>query len=207
MLRIRNLSLSYGSHQVLRDVSLSVGRGEMVCVCGESGCGKSSLLNAVLGFVDSDGEIEVDGQRLSDTSVAQIRRTVAFVPQELALPCNTVNSMVRMPFMFHANRHVTFSDDLLLREWQYLNLHPGLLKKRVSEVSGGERQRIMLSVAGLLCKPLLLVDEPTSALDVDSVLRVARYFRMLKEERRMAILAVSHQKEFAASCDRIIELK
>lgn len=206
MLTIRNLSIKYDDMVVLHDVSLSVSVGEIVCVCGESGCGKTSLLNAVMGFADSEGEIIVDGMQMNGQTIGQIRRRIAYVPQELALPHETVREMVRMPFMLKANRHVAFSEQTLLEDWKLLNLSPTLLEKKVVEISGGQRQRIMLSVAGLLGKPLMLVDEPTSALDVDSALMVLDYFKMLAESRGMAILAVSHHKEFADGCTRQMEI-
>ena len=206
LLDIHNLSVCYPDIQLLSGLSFSVDRGQIVCVCGESGCGKTSLLNAIIGFADSEGTVSIDGNLLNADSVDLLRKQVAYVPQELSLPHETVREMVRVPFMLKANRHIPFSEEALLNEWKFLNLSESLLDKRVSEISGGQRQRIMLSVAGLLQKPLLLVDEPTSALDVDSAMLVLDYFRMLASERQMGILVVSHHKDFASGCDTIINL-
>ncbi len=204
MLQIRHLSIGYDGHAVLHDLSLHVGRGQVVCVGGGSGSGKSSLLNAVLGFVPSEGEILVDGIRQSATSIGAIRRRIAYVPQELALPHETVEEMVRLPFTLKANRSIPFSEERLLAEWGRLGLEPELLRKRSSQISGGQRQRVMLSVAGLLGKRLLLADEPTSALDNDTARLVLDYFRMLAAERGMAVLVVSHSPVFLALPDTII---
>ena len=205
-LHIHGLSISYDGHLVVSDLSLQVAHGEVVCLAGESGCGKSSVLRSVLGFVDFDGSIEVEGMKVDACTIDNVRKRVAYVPQELALPHERVEEMVRMPFALKANSKISFSLETLLEEWQMLDLSRDLLDKRVNEISGGQRQRIMLSVAGLLGKSLLLADEPTSALDRDSALMVARYFRMLASDRGMAVLAVSHSPVFAELCDRVIRL-
>ena len=91
-------------------------------------------------------------------------------------------------------------------QWVRLRLDETLYNKRLAEVSGGERQRMMLSMAGLLDKKVLLVDEPTSALDVDSALLVAGYLQSLAK-RGAAIIAVSHDRAFAGQCDKTLMLK
>ncbi len=206
MLDIKDLSLSYDGREVLRAFSLHVERGEVVCLCGESGCGKSSLLRAVLGFVSVSGEISVGGKVLAEDTVGEIRRQIAYLPQELALPYETVAEMVEAPFLLKANRSMRFSNELLWEDWKVLGLNTALYDKRVAEISGGERQRIMLSVAGLLGKPLLLADEPTSALDAESVERVGEYFRMLAVERDTTVVVVSHSEKFAEGCDRVVRI-
>ena len=87
----------------------------------------------------------------------------------------------------------------------FLALEEKLYDKRVNEVSGGQRQRIMLAVTALLDKPLLVVDEPTSALDPESCLRVINFFKSLCS-KGMTILSVSHDKQFAAGCDKVFTL-
>jgi polar amino acid transport system ATP-binding protein/putative ABC transport system ATP-binding protein len=196
MLRINHLSLGYDGRTVLRDVNVHVRRGEVKCVGGESGSGKSSLIRAVMGFADCEGEILVDGIRLSAATVGQIRQRIAYVPQELALPHETVAEMVWMPFRFRANRHVAPSRERLLAEWERLGLDASLLEKRTTEISGGQRQRMMVAVAGLLEKPLIVADEPTSALDADSALLLRDYLLGLAAERGVAVCVVSHAPQF-----------
>ena len=206
MLRVKDISLSFGTLQVLNGVSLHVGKGEVVCLCGESGCGKTTMLKAVLGFVGAGNSIEVGGKVLCADTVDEIRRMAAYVPQDLSLPYDTVEQMVVSLFELRGNRGVKFSKENLFADWTLLGLDRGLYEKRVAEISGGQRQRIMLSVAGLTGKSLLLADEPTSALDADSAMLVANYFRILARERGMAILVVSHSERFAKECDDVVRL-
>lgn len=179
---------------------MHVNRGESVCVCGDSGSGKTSLLKAVLGFVPiSEGVIKVDGVEMTPRNADFVRRKIAWIPQELALPSEWVSDMVRMPFELKANRETGFSMERLLDNFALLGLEEELYHKRVHEVSGGQRQRIMLAVTEVLNKSILIVDEPTSALDPSSCDRVIDFFRSLCG-KGMTVLAVSHDKQFAAGC-------
>lgn len=206
MLKIDKLSLMYDGQHVFSGVTLNVEQGEVVCLCGESGCGKSSLLKAVLGFVDAEGRIEIDGKQLCVDNVENVRKITAYVPQDISFPYDTVEQMVMSLFELRVNRSVKFCKESLFADWAILGLDKGLYEKRITEISGGQRQRIMLSVAGLTGKKLLLADEPTSALDEESASLVANYFHLLAEEREMAVLVVSHSERFASKCSRVVRL-
>lgn len=206
MLRIEHATLNLGGKTLLRDFNLHVGAGEMVCLTGESGCGKTSLLKSVLGFITLDeGSVTVNGWRMGLKTVAQIRQFTAYVPQELSLPHETVKEMVRMPFDLKANKHIAFSRKQMWHYWDMLGLSHDLYESKTSYLSGGQRQRILLSVCALLGRKLIMADEPTSALDADSMKRVVAFFRELASEGA-AILSVSHDRDFMASCDRIVRL-
>lgn len=206
MINIANLSISFGSFIQFRELNLSINRGESVCICGGSGSGKTSLLKTVLGFVPiSEGSISVDGTLLNHKTVDHIRKKIAWIPQELSLPSEWVSEMVRIPFELKTNREAGFRKETLMDYFILLGLEKEIYDKRVNEVSGGQRQRIMLAVTALLNKPLLIVDEPTSALDPDSCMRVISFFRSLCD-KGMTILSVSHDKQFAAGCDRVFTL-
>ena len=182
MLKIESAALRLGGRLLFRDFSLEVRAGEWVCVTGESGCGKTSLLRAALGFLP-----------------------LAYVPQELFLPAESVDDMLHLPFHLKANRGGDFSEEKLFRFWTLLGLERDLLHRKVVQLSGGQRQRIILSMAAMLGKRLLLADEPTSALDEDSVGRVSALFRRLTAGGT-AVLSVSHNRAFLEACDRVVKL-
>lgn len=205
ILSLRDVKVQYEEKTVIDTLSFQVDRGEILCLKGHSGCGKTSVINAVMGFVPFMGEITVMDKHLTDSTVDEIRRHIAYIPQELALPQETVLDMVRLPFSLKSNRHVSFSEKLLFDEWKMLNLEPELLSRGTNEISGGQRQRIMLSVAGLLGKDLLLIDEPTSALDTGSVQLVLDYLHYLASERGMAIVAASHHSEISNGSTKVID--
>lgn len=206
MLYINNACIAFGKEVLFSGFNMTLEGGETACIVGQSGCGKSSLLNAVMGFVPlKEGTITVGGTVLGKSTIDLIRRQIAWIPQELALPFEWVKEMVALPFELKVNRYVPFSRDRLYACFDELGLEHELYLKRVNEVSGGQRQRIMLAVAAMLNKPLIVIDEPTSALDAGSTDKVLSFFRR-QADKGVAVLAVSHDKDFASGCHKLIEL-
>lgn len=192
--------------QLFTGKSLRVDDGEVACITGESGCGKTSLLRAILGFVSLDeGHISIDGELLTPASAGEFRKFMAYVPQDLALPSETVGEMVGLTFALKANAATPFSKERLMHEWRMLDLDEGLYDKKVSELSGGQRQRIIISTLGLLKKPIVLADEPTSALDTHTAGLVLVYLKALAANGA-TVLTVSHDPAFANGCDKRIAI-
>ena len=206
MLHINNACIAFGTEVLFSGFNMKLERGETACIVGQSGCGKTSLLNAVMGFVPlKEGSVRVGETLLDRSTIDSVRRQIAWIPQELALPFEWVKEMVALPFGLKVNRSVPFSEERLFACFDELGLEHELYTKRVNEVSGGQRQRIMLAVAAMLNKPLIIIDEPTSALDADSTGRVLSFFRRQAETGR-AVLDVSDDKDFASGCHYLIEL-
>ena len=206
MLHINNACIAFGTEVLFSGFEMKLEKGETACIVGQSGCGKTSLLNAVMGFVPLyEGTIKVGGTLPDKSTIDLVRRQIAWIPQELALPFEWVKEMVSLPFELKVNRSVPFSEERLFMCFDELGLEHELYFKRVNEVSGGQRQRIMLAVAALLNKPLIVIDEPTSALDTGSTDKVLAFFRR-QAEKGAAVLAVSHDKDFASGCHYLIEL-
>lgn len=207
MLIIKNARLSFNRETLFDHFNLHLSAGQIACICGTSGKGKTSLLNAIQGFTPLDsGSITVGGIELSDQTIDKIRHQIAWIPQELALPCEWVKEMVALPFGLKGNRSTSFSITNLMEAFTALGLDHELYDKRVGEVSGGQRQRIMIATEALLNKPLLIIDEPTSALDSHSSQRVLHFLQQWVTQRGTTVLTVSHDKTFAEGCDQIIHL-
>ena len=207
MLEIDSLFVSYEGEPAVRDFSLTVCDGQVVCLCGGSGCGKTSILKAVLGFVDYEGRVRIDGREMTERNTHEMRKLMAYVPQEFIMPHETVKEMAESVMELAANKGAGFSEERLMAEWAKLGLDVSLWDRKTSELSGGQRQRIMISLAGLLPKRILLIDEPTSALDATSTRLVSQYIRALAQERQMCVLAVTHSDVFAGECDFKIQLQ
>ncbi len=203
MLRIENLGVRFGDTDIFTEMNLHVGKGEVVCLTGQSGCGKTTLLRAIMGFVTPyRGSVTVDGITLSPSTADTIRHQIAWMPQGLSLPTEWVNEMVRLPFNLKVNRGVRFSEEKLLEHFDTLGLEKQLLDKRLHEISGGQRQRILLAITAMQEKPIILIDEPTSALDKNSTHKALGFVQQLGREGR-TVLAVSHDTEFMNGCTRI----
>ena len=205
MLQIDNACIAFGEDILFSEFCMRLNKGETACIAGQSGRGKTSLLNAIMGFVPlRKGKIKVGGILLEPTTIDAIRRHIAWIPQELALPSEWVKEMISLPFALKANRHISFSKEKLFTCFDELGLDKELYQKRVGEISGGQRQRIMIAVAAMLEKPLIIVDEPTSALDPELTGEILKVIKDLAQEH-ITMVIVTHEMNFARDIsDRII---
>ena len=114
MLHINNACIAFGTEVLFSGFEMKLEKGETACIVGQSGCGKTSLLNAVMGFVPLyEGTIKVGGTLLDKSTIDLVRRQIAWIPQELALPFEWVKEMVSLPFELKVNRSVPFSEERL----------------------------------------------------------------------------------------------
>ena len=205
MLQIEGASIAYGHDILFSNFNLQLRRGEIACISGSSGCGKTSLLNAILGFTPlKEGRITVNNIVSDKNSIDLIRKQIAWIPQELALPLEWVKDMIQLPFSLKANRATPFSEMQLFNCFEELGLEEELYYKRVNEISGGQRQRMMIAVASMINKPLIIVDEPTSALDPELTAEILKVLKELAAEK-MTMVIVTHEIGFARSVsDRVI---
>lgn len=206
MLSADKISVRFGDECVLDHFSCHIEKGGFACITGMSGCGKTSLLKSFLGLTPlEDGCIRVGEHVMDESTCNIIRRKVAYLPQDLALPYETVDEAVRQVLRMGGMRHM-HSSILLLRDNLFkLGLDEDILGKRVAEISGGQRQRLMLAVLSLLDREVWLLDEPTAALDKTSRDYVIDF---LIEQQRCGktIVAVSHDSNFASRCSVTIHL-
>lgn len=206
MLQADNISIHFGDEHVLDRFACHIERGAFVCIVGPSGCGKTSLLKCFIGITPlTEGTVRVGGDLLDEHSCAAIRKRVAYLPQDLALPYDTVDDTVRQLLKIGGLKYTQQTMVALRSNMERLGLDEELLDKRMTEMSGGQRQRLMLAALALLDRELWLLDEPTSALD-----KVARDYVLdfLAEQQRegKTIVAVSHDAAVAAQGTAIIKL-
>lgn len=203
LLAVENLSCAYADHQVVNEVSFSVGAGEIACLLGPSGCGKTTILRSIAGFMGiAGGDISLNGCVLSspDFVLPPEKREMGMVFQDYALfPHLTVAQNIRFGL---SGRHARSKADI--RELLDLVRLPNLLDRYPHELSGGQQQRVALARA-LAPKPrLLLMDEPFSNLDTDLRQQLALEIReILKQQGIGGILVTHDQQEAFAIGDQV----
>ena len=213
MLTLRNLSKSYGGargRRVLRDINFDLAKGEYIAITGESGIGKSTLLNLIAGLdLPDSGSIEFDGvelTQLDDDARTRLRRErMGFVFQAFhLLPHLSVTQNVTLPLLLTG----ASSREIAARAHELLSA-VGLGDRAESyprELSGGEMQRVAI-VRALIHRPqLVLADEPTGNIDPDTGAEVLRLLREQIAAAGGAGILVTHSASAAASIDRALVL-
>ena len=202
----QGISVAFGARQVLREVSLQVGPGELLALQGPSGSGKSCLLAVLAGLQRPDtGTVALDGVPVVVGDPAQ-RRQVGLLLQGLGLPpLLTASESVEVPLQVADEARdpkdvVAAAAAALAR----VGLE-GREDRLVEELSGGQRQRVALARAVVHAPSLLLVDEPTSALDVatrDAVVHLLRE----EADRGAGVLVATHDPAVVGWADRVLQL-
>lgn len=206
MLQAYNISIHFGEERVLDCFSCHIERGAFACITGMSGSGKTSLLKSFLGLTPlTAGEIRVGQWVMNEHTCSAIRKNVAYLPQDLALPYETVDIAVKQVLRIGGVKHVQSAMLMLRENMTKLGLDGEVLDKRVTEISGGQRQRLMLTALSLLNREVWLLDEPTAALDATSRNHVIN-FLIEQQHKGKTIVAVSHDPCFSSKCSVIIPL-
>jgi lipoprotein-releasing system ATP-binding protein len=197
--------------QVLKNISFDVKKGEFVSIVGKSGSGKSTLLY-LLSTMDTNykGNIAINGTQvtgLSQNELAKFRNEqIGFVFQfHFLLPEFTVLDNVMLPALKLNKRTKDEIEAEALESLHLLGLK-GNEYKKASKISGGQQQRVAIARALINSPSIIMGDEPTGNLDTKNTNIVFDVFKELAKERGQTIIAVTHDDEFAANCDRIIEL-
>jgi ABC-type Fe3+/spermidine/putrescine transport system ATPase subunit len=201
-LSIENLCVSYGAARVLDRVSLDVERGEMIALLGSSGCGKTTLLRSIAGFIHPDsGAIRVGGKDI--TALPPEKRNTAMMFQSYALwPHMTVAANIGYGLVMRGSR----KDAIAARVGEMLKLLQldGFGPRPVTQLSGGQRQRVALGRALAVDPTLLLLDEPMSNLDYKVRLELRHELRALQKRVGITSVYVTHDREEALTlADRI----
>lgn len=199
----------------LQGLDLTVHRGELMAIIGNSGSGKSTFLN-MIGGLDrpSAGKLYVDGKNLFQMTEEELveykRSTVGFVWQNNArnlLPYLTAWENVMTPMLFQSD---AMSEQEKKKRAEELLQLVGLFERKdnkLSQLSGGEQQRVAIAIALANNPKLLLADEPTGAVDRKTADDILDMFRKLNEELGITIVIVTHDKELASKVNRVISIR
>ena len=193
MIRFKNVSLSLGNKQLLKNFDLLIKKGEKVLLYAQSGSGKTSLLRLILGFTDPDeGKVLFKQKAIAPENIQKIRRQVAYLSQDVDFPNGKVRDVFHEIFQFTANKHLKYSDEKLNEKLNEYDLSEEIMDKNTSIISGGERQRLGWILVILLDRPVLLLDEPTSAMDDKQKKRFIDFVAQTKK----TVICVSHDPEW-----------
>ena len=222
LLEVKNLNVTFqgdfGSNTVTDNICFHVRRGEVLCIVGESGCGKSVTGLAVMGLLaangTAEGQVLFEGKNLlglSEKELDKVRgKEISMIYQDALASLNpvfTVGNQLEEPLRTHLqmDRKSARAEALNLLKKVGLPDAEAALKKYPFELSGGQRQRVMIAMA-LACRPkLLIADEPTTALDVTVQAQIMRLIRKIRREMDMSVILITHDMGLVAQmADRVL---
>lgn len=201
ILEIQDLSFSYGEKTVFQHINYSLESGQICCLMGPNGCGKSTLMDCILGaHTPKTGKILLEGKPIQTYKTKELATLMSYVPQvhERTFPY-TVRQVVQMgrtPYC-HFCGGTGYEDERIVDEaLELVDLRP-LADQPYTQISGGEMQLVLLARAIVQDTPLILMDEPTAHLDFRNELIFLQMVVRLMEERRKAVFLATHSPNHA----------
>ncbi|MBI2635243.1 MAG: metal ABC transporter ATP-binding protein [Parcubacteria group bacterium] len=183
ILEVRDLSVSFGNQEILRDISFSVNESDFLAIVGPNGAGKTVLFQALMGLIPFDGEVKW-----------RPGIKVGYVPQKLMDKAEL--PLTVKEFFVLKSKNLFFKDKQLLNsithELKSTDLSEGILNQRLVNLSRGELQRVLISWAILGHPQVLLFDEPTAGIDIAGEENVYNMLHKLQDERGITIIMISH---------------
>ncbi|WP_273720973.1 MULTISPECIES: ABC transporter ATP-binding protein [unclassified Bartonella] len=206
---VSNLSVTFGHRHkavtVVKNVNFHIKRGEAYGLIGESGCGKSTILNTLVGLISGySGCFVFDGEEVPKKRDKNFLRRIQMVFQD---PYSSLHPRKMVHTVLSESLKIHGMDNPKERVRDVLNsvgLNSSFLYRYPHELSGGQRQRIALARALIIEPEVLLLDEPTSALDVSVQAEILNLLKSLREEKKLTYLMVSHDLAVVAHiCERV----
>ncbi len=206
-IKINNIGVKFGKEIALKNVNIHIHCGELTVIIGKNGAGKSTLLKAILGEIEHTGNITFVDQR--DNLAKKIK--IGYVPQSINVEKHMPTTVYDMfascichtPVCFKKNSKV-YNE---IKEHLKLFGADGLIDKSIGDLSGGELQRVLISIATKPTPNLLILDEPVSGIDKNGIRDFYQIINRLKTEYDMAIILVSHDLELTKKyADKIVLL-
>lgn len=202
MLELSNVNVYYGESHILRDVSLAVGSGQVVCLMGRNGVGKTTTLKAIMGLLPvRSGRIGLDGSDISrDPTDRRARRGLAYVPQgREIIPHLTVRENLLLGFWARGTDETgTAEQEAFAEVYKLFPKLTQILDRPGGVLSGGEQQQLAIGRAILSRPKVLLLDEPTEGIQPSVVDQIEDVIIGFKNQRRFAIVLVEQGLHFAA---------
>lgn len=204
MIHIEDIRVKKKDNVILDSINITVKKGEKILLTGESGSGKSTLLKSILFFEQFSGTISFNGTPIDDGNLTDFRGKIGYIGQLPPTLDQPVLDFIKMPFRYKANREKKFDDVRLDTLLARLHFDASVLGKNFSDLSGGEKQRILILQVLLLDKPIYLFDEITSALDQKNIEKVVS---LITGDKDKTIISISHNPEWRRYCSRVLEIK
>ncbi|MDB1940251.1 ABC transporter ATP-binding protein [Clostridium tertium] len=211
MLEVKNVCCGYNGINIVKQVSFNINRGENLCIVGPNGCGKSTLLKAISNLISFNGEIKLDGKNINALKRKELATKIALMTQSsnIQFPY-TIFETVALGRYAHLNSifsRLSKKDEEVINESLKMVGLLDIKDKLISELSGGQLQRVFLARAFAQDPEVILLDEPTNHLDLRCQIEILDYLKSWAKEKNKIVIAVLHDLNLVQNYgDRVLML-
>ena len=211
MLEVKNVCCGYNGIDIVKQVSFNINRGENLCIVGPNGCGKSTLLKAISNLISFNGEIKLDGKNINVLKRKELATKIALMTQSsnIQFPY-TIFETVALGRYAHLNSifsRLSKKDEEVINESLKMVGLLDIKDKLISELSGGQLQRVFLARAFSQDPEVILLDEPTNHLDLRCQIEILDYLKSWAKEKNKIVIAVLHDLNLVQNYgDRVLML-
>jgi iron complex transport system ATP-binding protein len=196
MLEIENLYSGYDGTDIIKNVSISADRGEILCIAGPNGCGKTTLLKSIANILEYRGSIRVDGEEVSSFTRKNLAKKIALLGQisQIYFPYTVYDtvSLGRYAYSGGFLKNLSKADEAVILDIiNKLDLY-GIKDRMINELSGGQLQRVFLARTLVQDPGVILLDEPTNHLDLKHQIELLRHLTNWAKENNKTIIGVLH---------------
>ena len=208
MIDVVNLNKSFGDHHVLKDISVTIEKGERVVIIGPSGSGKSTLARLAARFWDvNSGTVSIGGENLKNIAPETLLKNYSIVFQDVVLFNDTIYNNIRIG-KENATEEEVYAAAKLAACDEFIERLPEGYQTVIGEngrtLSGGERQRLSIARAFLKNAPVILLDESTASIDPENETKIQQAIGRLIENK--TVLIIAHKLRTVSDCDKIVVL-
>lgn len=207
---VRNLSFRYNSKTILKDINFKIEREQIVGILGPNGAGKSTIIKILGGILNYEGTVKIVDRELRNFKRKELSRIIAVVPQNFEpgfdFKVKDLVMMGRIPYlkMFES---MSFEDNNIVEDTMKLTDILQIKEKSIREISGGERQRVIIAMALAQDPKILLLDEPNANLDLKYQISIFELLKNLVKTKHISIIVAMHDVNLAVRyCNKIILL-
>ena len=207
MLEIKNGRIDREETPLFSNLSFMANDGEIVCVAGTQGCGKSSLLQAFMGIIPLDeGYMNVDGDLIDMKSAPFFRRQMAFLPQDVEMPYQKVSDVLNDVFVLKRDKKKSEMKENLMDLWEEIEIPAEVFNQDFKGMDVSERRLILLSGVCVLERPIVLLDEPSVWMDEEQLNKAGICIRQLARNDSSVVITCQEHDPILRYCDKLVEM-
>lgn len=196
LVSLKNVSFSYGDIDILKEISFTVNQGEVLCLLGPNGCGKTTLLDCIMGIKRiNQGKIIIDEKDINTMKPHEIAKQIAFVPQthEKTFPYRVIDFILTGRAAYTSIFSSPTDEDIYIAEKALKMVGMLDFKDRIyTRLSGGELQLVLIARALVQQTPIIVMDEPTTHLDLKHQLKIMETIVSLTRKKKLTIIMATH---------------